>query len=284
MHRYTYTLLRYTPDIVSGEAVNVGVVVHCPGERFFSAKFRQSVGRVSKIFPDMDQAAFRKYLKVLDRCFSQRKAELADGFPYESEQTAVQLAKKVLPADASAFQWAEDRGGLTRSSSGELEKLFYRFVGKFDDQNASSKTTEKDLLQKFNLDLEARQILNFFQPKTILAPYAELSVKKAFKNGIWHCFEPVSFDLSDEGHISSKAYRWLGQLSAVREADERFKVYFLVAKPSDPSLNSAFNDAMHLLSNCGDLAKVYKEENIANLGDDLEDIVKSSPPIPCAVG
>ncbi|BDW95631.1 hypothetical protein MACH10_13160 [Thalassospira tepidiphila] len=276
MHKYTYSLLRFSPDVLSGEAVNVGVVLYCPAQRFFAAKFRNSVGRVSKVFPEIDQVFFRKYLKVLGQNFSGFGGQFIDQLQYEVDQTASEIAKSLLADDASAFQWSEDRSGLTRNAEQTLGELFGRFVSRFDEVSPTSKKTEKDLWQEFSRDLRRRDILEVFESTTIHAPHAELSVKKAFKNGIWHCFEPVSFDLSEEGHINSKAYRWLGQVSAVSDADEDFKIYFLVAKPSDPQLTAAYDDAVHLLSKCGSRAKVYDEENLEKLGDDLEDVVKSS--------
>ena len=35
---YSYTVLRYVHDVVSGESLNVGVVMHAPGAGFLKAQ------------------------------------------------------------------------------------------------------------------------------------------------------------------------------------------------------------------------------------------------------
>ena len=39
---YTYTVLRYVHDVMTGEFVNVGLVVHSPAANFFRVETRSS--------------------------------------------------------------------------------------------------------------------------------------------------------------------------------------------------------------------------------------------------
>jgi hypothetical protein len=65
------------------------------------------------------------------------------------------------------------------------------------------------------------------QPKTIASPFDRVEFDHAWKNGKWHCFQPLSFDLANEETIREKARRWAGQMLALKEATEPFKLYFL---------------------------------------------------------
>jgi hypothetical protein len=49
-----HTLLRYVHDVASGEFANVGVVLYSPEARFTGALCRDTHGRISKMFPDMN--------------------------------------------------------------------------------------------------------------------------------------------------------------------------------------------------------------------------------------
>ncbi len=59
--------------------------------------------------------------------------------------------------------------------------------------------------------------------------------RKAWKNGAWHCLEPLSLDLRKQHKVSEKAHTWLGRLTSIENAEEAFKVYFLVGEPEQPS-------------------------------------------------
>ena len=55
---YSYTVLRYIHDVVSGERLNVGVVMHAPAGGFLKVRTRKTVDRLKQAFPDLDDAAF----------------------------------------------------------------------------------------------------------------------------------------------------------------------------------------------------------------------------------
>jgi hypothetical protein len=52
----------------------------------------------------------------------------------------------------------------------------------------------------------------------------EIDFQHAWKNGAWHCLEPVSFDLLRADSIREKAHKVLGELTSLRDATEPFKV------------------------------------------------------------
>jgi hypothetical protein len=46
-HRYTFATLRYVHDVVTGEFINVGVLLRADSEGKVRGKFRTSMGRVT---------------------------------------------------------------------------------------------------------------------------------------------------------------------------------------------------------------------------------------------
>ena len=55
---YSYTVLRHIHDVVSGERLNVGVVMHAPAVGFLKVRTRKTVDRLKQALPDLDDAAF----------------------------------------------------------------------------------------------------------------------------------------------------------------------------------------------------------------------------------
>jgi len=115
---YSYVTLRYVHDIVTGEFVNVGVVVYAPSQNFLRARFLTDFRRLNAMFREIDDAHLREmlqYLVVTFDCLEQGASSDASAI--------VSLVQQVLPADDSSLQWSEAGGGITsesrKSGSGE---------------------------------------------------------------------------------------------------------------------------------------------------------------------
>lgn len=115
----------------------------------------------------------------------------------------------------------------------------------------------------------------YIGPKTFKGSDDELEVKHAWKNGVWHCLQPVSFDLSDSENIHEKAYRWLGHLTAVHDVSDPFKMYFLVGRPQGRKLEKAFNSAVKILRKAPVNTEIFFESQVTALSNELEQQVRS---------
>src|SRR5882724_11514376 len=89
---YSYTLLRYVHDVTSGEFANVGILVFSPDARYAGALCRETHGRISKMFPDMNRDGFKSLMRYIESQID------AAGLRMQSE-----LALDTMPADALAL-------------------------------------------------------------------------------------------------------------------------------------------------------------------------------------
>ena len=245
---YTYSVLRYVHDITTGEFINVGVVLYSREGNYASALCRSTFGRLSKTFPGMDGDAF----KSLMRFVQSRIEEIGDGLkkelPLNGQPTSVMdVAHAVLPPDDSSLQWSPPGSGLSENLSQTLEGLFERIVIRYDERPQQERRSDDDVWRKYHRSLENRHVLKHLQPKKISVQDDEVEFQYAWKNGVWHCLEPVSFDLSSADSIREKAHKWLGQLLSVKDARERFKVYLLLGEPQQEALRPAFDKAVSIL-------------------------------------
>jgi hypothetical protein len=249
-HPFTHTVLRYVHDTTTGEFINVGVAIYSREARYASALCRNTLGRLSKTFPGMDGEAF----KSLMRYIQSRMEELGDGLqndlPFEGlPESVMELAHQVLPPDDSSLQWSPPGSGLSDDLPRTLESLFQRHVMRYEDRPQQERRTDDEVWRKFRRTLEARHVLKHLQPKKITGRDDEIEFQHAWKNGLWHCLEPVSFDLSSPDSIREKAHRWLGQVMSVHDADEPFKLYLLLGEPQQEVLRPAFEKAISILGN-----------------------------------
>lgn len=270
---YSYTILRYVHDIVTGEFLNVGVVLYCPERKYLWAKMRKKTARVTQCFKGADASAVKRSIRQIEKAIRETAKGLDSLFPYQSK-TARDFAFRVLPHDDSSLQWSPAGVGRTRDPALELEHLFNRLVARYDSHSDNRKT-DNDVWRHFSRALERRRISANWQEKTISSAVDSVTFKHAVKNGKWHCLEPVSFDLIDGESIRNKAHRYLGQVSSLSSAEDPFCVYFLLGEPSSAGVRPQFEQAVRILKSSPKVpVEVFTESQADEFTDKLASEIK----------
>lgn len=271
---YYYAVLRYIHDTVTGEFVNVGLAMFSEHGAFLRFKTKPTLGHITSMFPSLNAVAFKGLLNMLKTRFKLIDAEVKYQHEFANKNTTLdRLLLQVLPKDDSALVWSPISNGVSADLSATFDKVIARHITKFDQKSSRKNRTDEDVWRQFRRDLEKRNLLSFFGKKSILGADDEMEFPFAWKNGIWHCIEPISFDLTAPESIKDKAHKWLGQVTSVMDSSEKFKVYFLLAKPSHESLNGAFEKAITILQKAPVTSEIYLEGNMDNLVDKLQEQV-----------
>jgi hypothetical protein len=274
--KYSYTVLRYVHDTMTGEFVNVGVALHAPEAGYLSAICRTTYRRVSAAFPGLKGEHFRAVMRHVQARFEQMGERLSAESNSSGNQSLLDIARSVLPSDDSSFQWGPVGVGLAADPSQKLEALFNRMVMRYDEQAPTRvRRTDDDVWRNFKRDLEQRRLLRFFEPKTIAVQDDEVRFEHAWKNGVWHCVEPVSFDMAAAETIKDKAHKLLGQIASVHETAENFRLYMLVARPDDDALMPAFESALSILQKMPCDKEIVQEDDHTSLADRLASEVEN---------
>lgn len=267
---YEFSVLRYVHDTLTGEFINVGVVIYCENEKWISAQCRNTYARVSAVFPNLNSSHFRKMMKFVQAEFCRANQSLNTELQFSEIKSLQTLLHKVLPKDDSSMQWSSVSAGLTLNLEEELALLFERYVSHYDAKIARERRTEQDIWKDFKKTLESFSLSEEFQPKRISVKDDEIEFQHSWKNGIWHCIEPVSFDLTDGDYFKDKAHRWLGQLSSIQDSTEEFKVYLLVSPPTEIDLQPAFNKALSILRKIPVASEIYLEQEAPRLAEEIQ--------------
>lgn len=260
---YSYTVLRYVHDVTTGEFVNVGVALYAPGMRYANATCRTTSKRLRPIFPSLDSDVFRALMRKVQSRFEELHDEIDGQLELRRYSSVMELAQSVVPQDDSALQWAPMGGGLSSDPAATLEHLFERFVMKHEDTGTVHRRNDDEVWRHFSRELQQQQVLKHFQPKTFTTPDDEIKFDRAWKNGVWHCLAPVSFDLASPESIREKAHKWLGQLASVGSDD--LKLYFLVGEPSQAELKPVYQSALNILKKASDSVEVFAETDAIDL-------------------
>jgi hypothetical protein len=274
--QYGFVILRYVHDVLTAEFVNVGVVMYVPSEGRVLARTRSTMGRLRGIFPDLDRVAFSSAMSSVRHGFRRIGNRKSTAGLFRFHDSVLAIAKEAVPSDDSSLQWSSVGGGLTSNVQETFERLYSQFVTRYDHK-AKHRRTDDEIWRPVLAKLEERDLAAKLQEKIIAGSLDDVTFKHAWKNGQWHVYEPVSFDLAEADSIKSKAREWLGHLSAV-VADgtaESFKPHFFVGAPSDPRLNKAYEVAKKILRQAPNQPEVFEENQLDEFVSQIEDEVRA---------
>jgi hypothetical protein len=273
--KYSYSILRYFHDISTGEFINVGVSVFNHEDKKFAIKLKTTTSRISDTFPDIDATAFKALMKSLKIRYESAVKEHSYSIDLGNKCTNLnELLKSVTPFDDSALKWSESFEGVTSDFEKTSVHLFTRYVTKYEPKKNKVKRTDIDLWRSFKKDLDNRKILGFFDEKIISTESDEVKFPFAWKNGIWHCIEPLSFDLSAAESMRDKAHKCLGEMTSINNEAESFKLYLLLSTPSEKKLDAAFDKALSILEKIPVEKEIYFETEKEALIDKLANEIK----------
>lgn len=274
--RYSYTILRYVHDPITGEFMNVGLVLFCPpsygAPAILKVMTRKTIGRMRDMFPDLEREAFVSTMRAVERQLARIAERLGNEGLMPSEGDASSFAREVLPADDSSLQWSSPGSGLTDDVVKAFDRLCARYITRYDTKQ-QARRTDDEIWKPVRQLLAERSVSVELEPKVIVGRDDQIEFQHGWKNGKWHVYEPVSLDLADAEGIQRKAYRWLGQLTSLGEASEPFQANFIVGAPTDPKLTMAYRRALRILGKPENVT-VYEESDVSQLVDRIEDEVR----------
>jgi hypothetical protein len=249
---YTFCLLRYFYDVFTGEFVNVGVVMYAPGLRFLRFEATSRLSRLTSLFPDTNKDHVRSTLKFLADQFRLLAERMATELPFDEKVASLnarELARTILPEDASAFQWAASVGsGVTDAPDATAQSLYSRLVSAYEKHDAQQRRDDKEVWLPFQQAfIRTGAIYRLSEAEFKYGDYVQ-KFEHGWKNGNWHIYQPLSFDLIEKRDIVDKAIHWDGRIKRLHKADPSFKMYWLVGAPSRSENASAFSEAKSIFA------------------------------------
>jgi len=124
-HQLTYFLLRYAPNIVRGEFVNLGVFLYDPTAQRFESRLLDDFRHIRRLHPTAD-------LNLLARLAEQFEQEIFEVLPTQvlPEAGMVTLADYIarLQTYSNLLEFTPPKAVLTRNFDAELDRLYETYV------------------------------------------------------------------------------------------------------------------------------------------------------------
>jgi hypothetical protein len=273
---YSFSILRYIHDVVSGEFINVGVVLFAPKARFLSAMCTPRYGRITKMFANMDGEHFKQVSRYIQAKLEEEGERLISELPLtDIPERVLDFTKRVLPVDDSSLQFSPESYGLTEKPQETLEMLFNRYVEKYYEKAERSSRSDQEVWKIYKKPLEEKRVLADLVPHQIIGKDYEHEFDYCWKNKQWHISEPISFDMLDSNYIQDKANVWLGRITNLIDGGEKFKLNVLIGSPREEKLKSAFIKAKNILHRMPCDHDFIQEDQALEYADDLKKAIEA---------
>jgi hypothetical protein len=254
-----YQILRYLPDRVSEEFVNLGIVAFDSSSRCLRGRFINKIGNISSYFPNTNSRYLIKSIKTIQDNLDGFSDRLKTEFSFVQIDSLEEITKTTLPKDDSALVFSEIKKTLDLSVDAAIADLFTRFVSThlMDEEDEEVRRDKEVWTKIYKRYFDEHGVSSHLSPHRIKTKNDVLDFDKAWKNGAWNCFESVSFNLTRPDAIKNKVYKWVGKLDELSTAHEPIHIYLLSVLPTENSDLDRF------------IAKKIKEKATDNVKIDL---------------
>jgi hypothetical protein len=112
----SYFLVRYVPDVVKQEFINIGVFLFCPAEQFLDCLFSDDSRHLKRFHPQADTEFFKLLQTDFEEQIKKREEDL-EGYIRE------------MQSYSNLIQLSPPRTCLSADLPAQLQDLFQRYVG-----------------------------------------------------------------------------------------------------------------------------------------------------------
>jgi hypothetical protein len=268
---YEYQVLRYRHDPVSGEFVNIGIVFLDVKNRKLQARVTEKYSRISHFFGHVSGPFLMKTIKHIEREFNKIGKQLKTELSFNTVKSVSDISSSVLPINDNGLFFSEVMHGWHINFESAFEATFDRLVGKYTAEKIEQRHDDsyawKHIYKKY---FDEQGITQGLKEHTVKTDNDVIEFDHAAKNGVWHCVQPISFDLVKTGDIKDKIYRWAGMLNELKTADEPLHIYLLSLMPDNPQLQAMIEQKLNIQQT--DLTvQVVKEHEAQNVAKALKE-------------
>jgi hypothetical protein len=140
MKKYQYQIVRYVHDQITGEFVNVGIIVFHPESNFLEGRFIKKYHRITQFFKNVNGDFLVSTLRNFNQELMFDNSRLGELFTnYKNLDT---ITSSILPKDDSALICSQVYQGVDIDLSKATEDLFDRLVNEYFYEPAEKRITE----------------------------------------------------------------------------------------------------------------------------------------------
>ncbi len=248
MKTFQYQIIKYVHDHFTGEFLNVGIVMYSPENRFLRCRVTRKYQRITNLFPGVNGRWIVRILRNIESEVNRTSGTLHEIF--QPSEHLEMVTGKIFPNDNSAIQLTDVKTGLDVDLDAALDDLFADLVEKYNQEPSPEGTLSDDDVWKLKYKeyFDRYKISGKLTTHKVSTQNDSFEFDKAWKNKIWHCYEPVSFMLKNKESIKDKVYKWAGRLQGINQSNEKIHITLLTSVNPKYPMNEFINSYLRINS------------------------------------
>lgn len=265
MPRYKYIVLRYVPDIVRDEAVNVGILIQGLEGAPFQFRFLPRTAAIHKLDPKADETVVRKFEAQLRKAV-RTKAPL-DRFGSPTDLTFFERLDREFTGN---LQITQVRGHVAEHPAAALNKLYTEFVAEpgahprpISYQALAPSRVRNRVWAAFNKQGLVRPggYERFF---TLEGEHAPWAFDLGLKNGHIEVINSIALSAASRETNLGRALVFRGMLEEVGKAQHPVEVRATAVIDRSEAFAAGFEESLNIIKDTGALPiEVEKVEELA---------------------
>lgn len=235
MKTYELQVLRYHHDVITGEFVNVGIILFNKEMKFLKCAVSHKYARLSRFFHAEKTAShISQAIRSFENSIRKIGNELSTKLDYNNFTSVDEITTRVLPKDDSSLQCSEIIKGLSMNFEKTFAELFDRYITRYENVPVrESRTDDEAWSQVYKKYFDEYGITKKLYKHQVKTQNDTFDFDLAYKNGALHLYNPVSFDLVDHDAIREKVYKWRGKIAEMETANEKVNIHMLLLYPEN---------------------------------------------------
>jgi hypothetical protein len=260
---YSYVPIRYVHDVISGESLNLGVLVYAPEAGILELKTDTRLARLSHAFANFDDDVHRIALQDLKKeIFRLYQTRCGPQLSIEGRPADAGLVmQSVWPDLGTQYTFGETAFGIADDPKKAAERLYRRLVASQAPTTTMAETEQdRDLWKKVAArPLRERGISSRLTPRTVQTPIGPIKFAHTVQGKRLNIVQALSFDLSSSEGITKKAEQWLGRLHNLAGVVDVGHIAILIGRPKAPARMGVYRAASEMLRGIKARQEIYDD-------------------------
>jgi hypothetical protein len=237
---YQYILLRFVPDSLAGECLNVGVFMFQKRTNWFRAKISTRLGRITKVYHNANLDEIRLVGKALERYANGLGKRWEETDPdFDISAGLESFIYTVYQKNNNHLQWSEVSAFLgEEDAEEEFAKLYERVIGRFEAEPGVNKSleAEKAARKPYFRYFDELGISRKLRPHEVPAHNTKVKFEYAWQNGVWHAYEELPMTLIRKESAQDRINGWVGKIKLLSHEHTLMKIHFLTPEHAHTDL------------------------------------------------
>ena len=223
--------MRFVPDTLSGEFINLGIVMYCPSTLWLGAKFTNRLSRISSLFPGQNLDAIRRIILSFQNHINIPGKQRSENPPaFQAVPDIEHALHAIYPPSINLLQWGNEQGFLgDEDAEAELLAMYHRTIGKYEPELHGNKSIEAERAarQPYWSHFERLGIIKNLKKHEVDVAQSKVKFEHAWQNGVWHAYEELPLTIIKKESAQDRINSWVGKIKLLTHAHESIKIHFL---------------------------------------------------------